>query len=61
LLTSWKKLQAGRKSKLNKACDLRKMLQGLMETGKHSDVQNAFEGCIALCDEIRCMHESIDG
>ena len=55
------RLQNGRKSKLNKASNLRKTIQGLMQNGKNSEVQNALDGYIELCDDIKCVHDSIMG
>ena len=53
------RLQNGRKIKLNKASNLRKTIQGLMQNGKLSEVQKSLDGFIELCDEIRCMHDSL--
>lgn len=53
------RLQSGRKSKLNKASNLRKTIQGLMQNGNSSEVQNALDGFIELCDDIKCVHDSI--
>lgn len=54
------RLQSGRKAKLNKASNVRKMIQGLMQNGRKSEVQKALD-LIELCDEIRCLHDSIIG
>ncbi len=53
------RLQNGRKAKLNKAGNVKKTIQGLMQSGKHADVQNALDGYIELRDEARWMHDSI--
>ncbi len=53
------RLQNGRKAKLNKASNLRKTIQGLMQNGKLSEVQKSLDGFVELCDEIRYMHDSI--
>ncbi|XP_030596228.1 uncharacterized protein LOC115787620 [Archocentrus centrarchus] len=53
------RLQAGRKAKLNKASNLRKTVQGLMQSGMFLEVQRSLDGLIDLCDETRCMHDSM--
>ena len=53
------RLQSGRKAKLNKASALKKMIQGFMQSFKMSEVQNSLLGFIELCDEIRCLHDSL--
>ena len=55
------RLQEGRKTKLNKATNIRKSMQSLMLMGDKKQVQNALEELINVCDEAKYMHESLLG
>lgn len=53
------RLQNARKVKLNKASALRKSIQESMQNIKMSEVKHSLHGFTELCDEIRCLHDSL--
>lgn len=54
-------LQNGRKVKLNKATAIRKSIQYLLSGDHKTQVSNVLGGLIEVCDEAKCMHESLLG
>ncbi|XP_037620552.1 uncharacterized protein LOC119485230 [Sebastes umbrosus] len=55
------KLQDSRRAKLNKVTNIRKSMQSLMLMGDKEQVQNALEELINVCNEAKCVHESLLG
>lgn len=56
------RLQSDRKAKLNKASNLRKKIQKLMQkSDKKAGVQGALDELVNLCDEAKGVHGSLMG
>lgn len=53
------KLQDERKTKLNKASNLRKRLSELMQEGKNTEVQCSLDHLVELCGEATCVQDSL--
>lgn len=55
------RLQTGRTAKFNKENNIRKSLQGFIQKGVKIHVYQALEELIEVCDDAKCMHESLLG
>ncbi|KAK0152604.1 hypothetical protein N1851_005873 [Merluccius polli] len=53
------RLQTIRKARLNKATTIRKTIQGYMSNGEKTQVQNALGELIGVCEDVKCIHESL--
>ena len=53
------KLQTDRKAKLNKANFIRKSIRNYMVKNERTQVENDLNELIDLCNEIKCIHESL--
>lgn len=53
------RLQNGRKNKLNKASAIKRSMHGLMSKGDKTEVQNALDEFIEVCEDAKSMHESL--
>lgn len=54
-------IQNVRKVKLNQASALKTSIQDFMQSIQLSEVKCSLRGFIELCDEIRCLHDSLMG
>lgn len=61
LVAKLERLQDERKTKLNKASNIRKMINELIQEGKKEEVERSFNDLIVLCNEAGCVHDSLMG
>lgn len=59
LVEKLQKLQNTRKDKLNRARNLRKVAQELMQSRNALEVKGVLEKIVNLCDEAKNVHESV--
>ncbi|KAJ0068359.1 hypothetical protein NL108_005935 [Boleophthalmus pectinirostris] len=54
------KLQSNRKTKLNKAANLRKTIQDLIQKeSQTSEIQNVFDELLVLCEDVKAVHDTV--